>query len=371
MAISDPRRRLGQMRPLHGDHLSLLCDDLFTSFTRADQRRWGEVYVRGLANVPGRKSIRRISQLVVGWRADQRLQQFVNQSPWSWEPVRMRLAHQLTAQLAPVAWVVSEAVFRKNGDLSVGVARQYAAAAGALLNCQLGLAVALVGPDGVCPVNWRLLLPRSWQDDEALRARCHLPDAERHRPRWQHVLDALDEMITEWALTPPPVVLDGLPEQEVEPLLLGLEARGLRYLLRVPATTTPVPVQPAAGCRRLPEVGGRWTRGGVEATRVRLGPGHGAAGRRVVLEGRRRAQAAWLTNMTDARLPDLITLMRSARMAEQELDRMGDGCGLRHFEGRSFRGWHHHVTLASVAHGHQLLQRLHAEQVGHRPFVAV
>src|SRR4051794_19428637 len=126
MAISDPLRRLGQMRPLHGDHLSLLCDDLFSSFTRADQRRWGEVYVRGLADVPGRKSIRRISQLVVGWRADQRLQQFVNQSPWSWEPVRMRLAHQLTAQLEPVAWVVSEAVFRKNGDLSVGVARQYA-----------------------------------------------------------------------------------------------------------------------------------------------------------------------------------------------------------------------------------------------------
>jgi SRSO17 transposase len=91
----------------------------------------------------------------------------------------------------------------------------------------------------------------------------------------------------------------------------------------------------------------------------------------VVLEGRRRAQAAWLTNLADARLPDLITLMRSARMVEQELDRMGDGCGLRHFEGRSFRGWHHHVTLASVAHGHQLLDALRAQQAGHRPFVAV
>jgi SRSO17 transposase len=77
--------------PAHIVELASLCRDLFASFTRSDQRRWGEVYVRGLLSVSGRKSIRRMAEQVVGWEAEQCLQQFVNQSPWDWVPVRRRL----------------------------------------------------------------------------------------------------------------------------------------------------------------------------------------------------------------------------------------------------------------------------------------
>ena len=53
--------------------------------------------------------------------------------------------------------------------------------------------------------------------------------------------------------------------------------------------------------------------------------------------------------------------MRLAKLRWRiELDyrELKDALGLDHFEGRSFRGWHHHVTLVCLAHGFLTLQRL-------------
>src|SRR4051812_38071252 len=83
--------------------LSEFCQEHLSSLARSDQRRWGEVYIRGLVSVPGRKSIKRISDYVVGWRADQCLQQFINQSTWRWEPVRRTLAQTVTSMVRPRA----------------------------------------------------------------------------------------------------------------------------------------------------------------------------------------------------------------------------------------------------------------------------
>lgn len=360
--------------------LSVLCQDLFSSFTRSDQRRWGEIYVEGLATVPGRKSIRRIAEDVAGWRADQCLQQFVNQSPWDWEPVRSRLAHHLTAELRPKAWVVEEVVFPKNGNASVGVAKQYAYSAGTTMNCQLGIAVCLAGENIGGPVNWRLLLPPAWTRDGSQRARAHLPEYERHRTRWDHVLDALDEMTDDWKLLPPPVVIDAHDAAPAEPLLAGLEERGLRYLVRVPSST-PVARRMAAGPQTVTEVAETMRRGGrtltvassvapgrsqfmavslAEMTRPNeVGSGQSYINtRRLVAEWsprRHAARAVWLTNLNFSRMPDVIDLIRLSDRTGDELQRMGDDCGLRHFEGRSFRGWQHHVTLASVAYAYRML----------------
>src|SRR5919197_671694 len=102
-------------RPPSEDELSGFCQQLFDSMPRSDQRKWGEVYVRGLLTVPGRKTIRRISDHVAGGSVDQCLQQFVNQSPWRWEPVRRALALR-AMEIRPQAWVVQEAAFPKAGD---------------------------------------------------------------------------------------------------------------------------------------------------------------------------------------------------------------------------------------------------------------
>lgn len=349
--------------------------------------------MRGLVAVPGRKSIRRISDYVVGWRADQCLQQFVNQSTWDWEPVRRSLARHVAGMTRPKAWVVSEAVFPKNGSSSVGVAKQYAPSVGRILNCQIGLAMSLVGDGVSCPVDWRLMLPRCWDGDDARRARAHLPEGQRHRPRRRHLLDMIDEMVARWNLAPAPVVLDATDEPEVDQLLRGLDDRGLHYVVRVAAHTPALPARPRPD-RGQP--GRTLTVGELAAMAVRPGAtmlnwqtrcvGHSAVTRFVAApvpgeseptrivpglpyrrprhllaqwsSGRARPSATWLTNLNVSRLPELIDLVKLHGEAAEDMARMHEDVGLRHFEGRSFRGWHHHVTLASIAHAYKLAQGL-------------
>jgi SRSO17 transposase len=340
--------------------------------------------VQGLVSVPGRKSIRRIADHVVGCRAEQSLQQFVNQSTWKWAPVRRSLAHQAAGMIRPRAWVVLEAVFPKNGDSSVGVARQYAPSARRVLNCQLGLAVFLVGHEASCPVNWRLLLPRSWDDDETRRARTHLPDQQRYRPGWHSVVDAVDEMVLGWNLGPAPLLVDATGEQNIEQRLRSLDERGLHYVMEVSPNTTTGPAGRWADRGRVPTVGevaalavrpganplvwqshgGRRAASRVVATPIPraealpFGRGRHTAGpQQLVAEwpsGSRRPSAIWLTSLSEARLPELLDLITLRARAVEDLHRMESNVGLQHFEGRSFPGWHHHVTLASVAHAYKL-----------------
>ena len=373
--------------------LSDFCNESFGSLGRSDQRRWAELYVRGLLSVPGRKSIRRISDFVVGRDVDQSLQQFVNQSPWQWGPVRHAVAAKVGQYMRPTAWVVQEVVFPKNGESSVGVARQYAPSLGRMLNCQRGLAVFLAGDQGSTAVNWRLVLPRDWDGDADRRAKSRVPDDERSQPAWQYQLDLLDEMVDEWGLAPAPVIVDLTNESDVCPLLDQLEERGLGYLAQVPSTTPALPstltgpqgrvitvgqlaaAEVKRGRTALPwrvdDAGGHATRHFVAAavpvlcapTDPRRGRPRVPRRRHMLAEwppGQQRPRGLWLTNLGPA-VPDLVEVLRTRDQVREDLVRLTEECGLRHFEGRSFQGWHHHVTLASAAHAYRLVHRLERE----------
>lgn len=362
--------------------LAEFCDELFETLGRSDQRRWAEVYVRGLLLVPGRKSIRRISEGVLGHDAGQSLQQFVNQSPWPWAPVRRSLAGLVNRVARPRAWVVREVAFPKNGASSVGVARQYAPSERRMLNCQRAVGVFLVGDRGAVAVNWRLLLPRSWDDDAGRRAKSRVPEGERSRRAWQYPLECFDEMAGSWGLPVAPVVVDLGGDPDALPLLGGLEERGMRYLARVSAATPVLPVnlvgasggartvgQLVAAAARRGRTALSWrdeATGAVTASDFVLTtlPGHARAGggrpRHVLAEwqaGEDRPQAVWIANPGPVGLRELVDLLHAEALVGAEVDRLSEGFGLLHFEGRSFRGWHHHVTLASVAHGYRVLTR--------------
>ncbi|MGW7547999.1 IS701 family transposase [Streptomyces sp. NPDC054770] len=376
--------------------LPAYCGELFGQFTRADQRRWGEVYLRGLLAVPGRKTPARITEQVLGRRAVQQIQQFVNQSPWASAPVRGRLAGQMVRAFRAEAWSVDEVVFAKNGDRSVGVARQYAASQERTVNCQLALATSLVGHAGGVPVNWRLVLPTRWDRDEGLRGQAHLPDQERCRPRWSYVLEALDEMLDEWSLEPLPVLADWRGDGDPDPLLRGLEARGLGYVVQAsPHTPVLLPRGRAAArgaggtlaelaahaVRHTERTSVTWHDPVTErmwhsefltvpvllrAERSPEGCPATAPRPRMLLAdwpyGRPQPRAYWLTNLPVRRLAELVLLARLRRFAGEALGRMHEEFGLGDFEGRSFRGWHHHVTLASAALGFDMVRQQAAER---------
>src|SRR6266550_5011403 len=372
-----------------------LCRSVFCCLARADQRRWAETYVRGLLSVPGRKSIRRISEQLVGYRADQSLQQFLNQSPWDCAQVRANLAHYFAATLRPKAWVLAEVAFPKHGASSVAVTRQYAPSLGRTVNCQLGIAALLATEQGSCPVNWRLTLPRGWDDDAERRRRARIPTNERHRPWWQYVLEIIDEMAGTWALAGVPILVDCRHDPRVEPLLRGLDSRGVRYAARVAggmlirpagprrasATPRPRPMPVGDAAAAVP----RWNRttiacwdgehGRLSRSQYAVIPISGRPDVHRIVPGRgyqspphilvewttspANPTSLWITNLNASRLPALANLLRLPEQSRRDLQRMHEESGLQHFEGRSYPGWHHHVTLVSIAHAYRLLTRGH------------
>jgi hypothetical protein len=173
--------------------LVAFATEVFEPLARADQRRWGEVYLRGLMLDGKRKSIQPMASRLPDGN-EQALQQFISQSPWDWRPVRQRLATQMTAAVDPDAWMVDDTGFPKFGNASVGVARQYSGTLGKVANCQVGVSIHAATDQASCPIDWRLFLPESWDADTARRRAAHLPEAVGHRPKWQLVLDLLDEL---------------------------------------------------------------------------------------------------------------------------------------------------------------------------------
>jgi SRSO17 transposase len=391
--------------------LVAFAEDLFESIPRRDQRRWGQRYLRGLLLDGKRKSIQPMATRLArgdpetdAYALEQALQQFVNQSPWDPVPVRQRLAQRMTAAIQPAAWVIDDTGFPKFGRHSVGVAPQYCGALGKVANCQVGVSVHAVTDQASCPLDWRLFLPESWDADAERRRKAHVPDRERHRPKWRLALELLDELAA-WDLVPP-VVLADAAYGEVGEFRLGLEQRELAYVVQVPGTISAYAADvapeavPYAGRGRPPVPRYRRPRSSLRALVLAASEGaastvawrEGADGqllasRFVALRVRpagirlRRATRGgelpvrwlvaewpdgepepvkyWLANLpADISLERLVGLAKLRWRVEHDYRELKDALGLDHFEGRSFKGWHHHVTLVSVAHAFVTLERL-------------
>src|SRR5919198_5487445 len=225
--------------------LVAFAEDLFASIPRKDQRRWGQSYLRGLLLDGKRKSIQPMATRLARGDADadaealeQALQQFVNQSPWDPTPVRRRLAERMTAAIGPAAWVIDDTGFPKLGRHSVGVARQYCGALGKIGNCQVGVSISAATARASCPIDWRLYLPEEW-DQDPRGAACGVPGDVRHQPKWALALQMIDELVG-WGLDPPPVLADAA-YGDITELRLGLEERGIDYVLDAKGATSALP----------------------------------------------------------------------------------------------------------------------------------
>jgi hypothetical protein len=194
----------GELARVRG-RLVEFAGEMFESMARKDQRRWGEVYLRGLMLDGKRKSIEPMAARLADGD-EQCLQQFVNQSPWDPILVRRALAVRMSTELCPAAWVIDDTGFPKFGRMSVGVARQYSGALGKVGNCQIGVSINAVTDEASCAIGWRLFIPKEWDElSEAnvdRRARCRLPDEVHHMEKWRQALVMIDELRS-WGITPP------------------------------------------------------------------------------------------------------------------------------------------------------------------------
>lgn len=381
--------------------LMTFAGEMFASLPRKDQRHWAEVYLRGLMVDGRRKSIEPMAARLPDGD-EQCLQQFVNQSPWDPEPVRRRLAARMSREITPLAWIVDDTGFPKAGRYSVGVARQYSGTLGKIGNCQVGVSISAATEAASCPLTWRLFLPASWDEDPERRAKAHLPPEEHHRPKWQLALEMLDELAG-WSLETPPIVADA-GYGEISAFREALAERGLFYVVEVKSATSAYPPHvmaeelPWCGSGRKPAARYREAPSSLRALALESGRAHttevawreGSRGTMKTRFSARRVRPAnvglrrahpdelpsawllcqweedgkepskyWLSNLPEeTTLPDLVRLAKLRWRIEQDYRELKDALGLDHFEGRSFRGWHHHVTLVSMAHAFLTLERL-------------
>jgi SRSO17 transposase len=380
--------------------------------------RWAGVYLAGLIQEGERKSIEPLSRRVAlppdlnVKDPEQALQQFVNQSPWDEQQVGKRYRAVMAETFADPQgiFVIDDTSFPKQGRHSVGVQRQYCGALGKKANCQVAPSVHYVSPKGHCPLAMRLYLPDCWLDDPKRLDRAGVP--ETHRPpqtKGQIALELLDQVRDEaW---PGRLVVADAGYGVAQDFRDGLEQRGLQYIVGVTEdmvvfTEEPKWVVPPWGGRGRRPTRPRLTADSPRpvslkelAARTPLRKVTWREGTKGKLSGRfawlrvwpaqgwatgacAGAEPIWLLIEEQAdgklkyafsNLPEgtrrlrAVRLWKSRWLVEQGYQQMKEELGLDHFEGRSWRGFHHHASLVMLAYGFLALEQERMKRTRPRP----
>jgi SRSO17 transposase len=306
--------------PLWLERLDAYADQFRTAFRRREQARWAAVYLQGLLSTGGRKNIGNLARQVTippdlpVEDITQALQHFVNQSPWDENQVFRRYREQLRSVIGKEESILAleDVALVKQGRHSVGVQRQYSSALGCKANCQAAVGLFHINATTAVPLALQLYLPRGWTQDAERLAAAGVPEAfHTFRGKPAIALELIDALREEkWK---PSLIVGGSAYGSDPAFRAELSARGLAYLLEAVPTETET----------------SW-RAGPDATLAsNLTPDADPA----------RIARAW--QLRDAVRPLLRTLQ--------------EDLGLDHFEGRSWRGFHHHACLVALAFGFRLL----------------
>lgn len=373
-----PARGESGSAPLTSDSIGEYSAEIFGSLPRADQRRWAEIYLRGLLMARGKKSIRKIADAVSVFNAHQSLQQFINQSNWEWEPVRSLIARGVDVALSPVSWSIERIIIPKRGDRSVGVHRRFVPEAGRTINSQLALGVFLSAGDLSIPVNWRIALTDGWNQDVGLRRAAYIPDSVTGKSDSLEALGMLEEMLRDWKITPAPIVGDVRHFTDADQLIARLAGAGPDFALQVDGALSIVPAERAAPAPAAPTVRGHLTeverrppltapltltrsdtRNAILSSLVRIATPQAVGGittRVVRLIGEWTDSCGftrfWITNMVRTNLSEVLALAQDTFHHRVHTKTITNDHGMRDFEGRSYRGLHHHLTMVSAAFGY-------------------
>ncbi|WP_375773618.1 IS701 family transposase [Archangium gephyra] len=389
--------------------LSEYLESMVEGLGRSERREALELYLTGLLLDGERKSVEPMAARLVEDEAQveamrQRLRQCVARADWSDSEVRRRLARKLEGELPGVeAFVIDDTGFPKKGEHSVGVARQYSGTLGRTDNCQVAVSLHLAGDKGSGCIGMRLYLNEEWASDGQRRAATGVPEQVHFERKWEIALSQLDEALA-WGVRRH-VVLADAGYGDAREFREALQQRGLQYLVGVQSNHKVWP--PGARPQQPPRVAGRrgrpstrYTAQGVEpwshaqlalqlpeeewhtvhwregsrgrqssrfaAVRVRSAARHVhgvAPGQQewLLVEWPKKEEAptkyALCSLPADTALEKMVRLWKLRWRVERDYQEMKQEVGLDHFEGRSWRGFHHHATLCAVAHGFLVLRR--------------
>jgi SRSO17 transposase len=338
------------------------------------------MYAMGLMGDGERKSAEPIAARACGdpSLADayhQRLTYFLGESHWSDADVRRfcgrYVVDAMTKREQVQTWIIDDTGFLKQGSHSVGVQRQYSGTAGKVGNCQIGVSLSIATASEHAPVDFELYLPHCWTADPARRKEAHIPDEIGFKTKPQLAIEMIRRAVDNGL--PKGVVLADSAYGDSSLFRKEIRDLGLDYAVGVHSPTTVWRLdksdQPYGEPMSVADVGHHtehfrrvtWR----EGTKGKLWSRFAVCR---VLPVRDRADTAeaepvWLvmewppdepasTKFSFATLPRTVTKKRLVRLikeryrTERVYEDLKGELGLDHFEGRTFGGWHHHVTVA-------------------------
>lgn len=360
---------------------------LVATLGRSERRQAATYYVEGLLMPGQRKSI---EPMAARLRVDaQRLQQLVTSSPWSDDDLWSAIRQEVIPHLEPLeAWIVDETGWPKQGQHSVGVSHQYCGAVGKQANCQVSVELAVSDGWVAAPIGGQLYLPQSWTENRERCAQAGVPEEVGFRSKPELGLQLIRQA-REDGVPPAPILGDCVYGDSPE-FREGVRKLGLEFFLQVSsrhkAWTHPVQTEEkrvrryvASGvppAQTLAEIaagfppeqwkGCSWRAADGQTRRTRL------AWCEVYLQHKLREgdgdlERVWLVVDWPAgetepyhyalahfhqppRRARCLRLSRSRWHIEQYFQRSKDDLGLDHFEGRTWRGFHHHLVLSALAY---------------------
>ncbi len=298
-----------------------------------------------------------------------------------------------------VAFVTDDTGFAKKGEYSVGVARQYSGTLGRTDSCQVAVRLHLAGVRGSACIAMRLYLPEEeWASDKKRRTAAGVPEEVPFRTKWEMALEQLDPALA--AGVRRHLMLAGAGYGDATEFRFGIEQRGLCYVVGVsgvptfwrPDMTPAVPSAPKVGRPstrpkadqapvRLSDFVSefsakkfrtlRWCDGGEGRLRGRFYAARVYLAERHTKTMRPALKPIWIViedtgeekrpfKFYFSNLPESTSLKRLLKLrwrVERDYQELKGEIGLDHFEGRTWRGFHHHATLCAVAHGFLALRR--------------
>jgi SRSO17 transposase len=372
----------------------------------ADRREPLRAYLTGLLLPGERKSVEPMAAKLDPLRVrarHQSLHHFVATAPWS-ELELLRVARDYALSVferhAPIgAWVIDDTGIPKKGSHSVGVSHQYCGVLGKSANCQVAVTVSLVNALMSVPAGFRLYLPEGWAQDPRRRQVAGVPAGVKFQTKGALALAQIDELLSE-EVPLAPVVADagyGASTQFRE----ALTERGLSYAVGILPDTSlwvagdePRAHSPKIGreSTRLHRTGEQqpvlardlaqglprrawetvsWREGtkGMMRSRfalMRVRVAHrdrhqSRAPEWLLVEwpsGEREPSRYWLSTVPeDAMLDDLVRLAKIRWRIERDFQELKDELGLDHYEGRGWRGFHHHGALCIAAYAFLAAER--------------
>jgi SRSO17 transposase len=291
-----------------------------------------------------------------------------------------------------VAWIVDDTGFPKKGRHSVGVARQYCGQLGKQENCRVAVSLSVATWNASLPVAYRLYLPELWAKDPQRRQKAGVPKQIEFQTKPQLALEQIRQAAT--AGIDRGVVLADAAYGNDTDFRAGLTELELTYVVGIQSTTSvwgpgtdPLPAKNWSGTGRPPKLLRRdrrhrpiavkelalklhsaawknitWREGSDRKLKsrfaaVRVRPAH-RDNWQAEPRGEKQPTKYWLSTLpAETTLRDLVKMAKHRWIIERDYEELKQELGLGHFEGRGWRGFHHHATLCIAAYGFLVQER--------------